>query len=209
MVITGIDPVDVPPKKKIKQEEKPSVSDSTSEKIWLRAFGCYLTVSDKYIFQNKEQLNDRHIDFAERILLNQFPGVGGLGCTLFQKKAPAEKIKNGIHIIHDRGNHWIVASTISCTRNTVKIYDSIYNSVEEETKGVVMNLFHLSDDPNFQVVETQKQVGSEDCGLFAIATTTAILFGVCMTGIEFNQHQMRLHCMKCFDRQIFSLFPTA
>ena len=63
-----------------------------------------------------------------------------------------------------------------------------------------MNLFHLSDDPNFQVAETQKQVGSEDCGLFAIATTTAIL---CMTGIEFNQHQMRLHCMKCFDRQFF------
>ena len=70
----------------------------------------------------------------------------------------------------------LFTSTVSCTRTTEKIYDSIYNSVEEETKGVVMNLFHLSDDPNFQVVETEKQVGSEDCGLFAIATTTQLLY---------------------------------
>ena len=104
MVSTGVDPVDVPPKKKIKQEEEPSVSDSTSEKIWLRAFGCYLTVSDKYILQNKEQLNDRHIDFAERILL---PLVFVVWVVLCSKRRHQQK--NGIQIIHDRGNHWIVA----------------------------------------------------------------------------------------------------
>ncbi len=46
----------------------------------------------------------------------------------------------GIQIVHDRGNHWIVASTLHNSK-VIFIYDSIYSSMEEETKKVVVSHF--------------------------------------------------------------------
>ena len=37
----------------------------------------------------------------------------------------------------------------------------------------------------------QKQVGGKDCGLFAIAVATAILFGKNITNTIFDQQKMR------------------
>ena len=60
------------------------------------------------------------------ILCRQFPNTEGLGHTLLQKK-----IQNGLQIIHDRGDHWIVASNIG-ESNIVKVYDSVFTSVSQD-----------------------------------------------------------------------------
>ena len=83
------------------------------------------------------KLNDRHMNYAQRILHNQFPDTEGLGHTLLQKKKPPKKIKSGLQIIHDRGDHWIVASNIGCNSNVVRVhvYDSVFTAVEQDTRG--------------------------------------------------------------------------
>ena len=45
-----------------------------------------MTTSDQSILLNGDLLNDRHIDFAQRILLDMFPTTSGLKCTLLQDK---------------------------------------------------------------------------------------------------------------------------
>ena len=152
-------------------------------------------------------LNDRHINFAQKLLLNQFPGTEGLQCTLLQNKILRKQIEAGVQIIHDRGNHWIVASTINSASNVVKVYDSIYTNIDVRTKKVIVNLFKLSDEPKFDVVKMQKQVGSKDCGLFSIAVVTALLFDVNVTETTFSQQKMRQHLLSCFDAKFLTLFP--
>ena len=42
-----------------------------------------------------------------------------------------KKIKQGVQIIHSYGNHWIVASTLGCREDEIKIFDSLYTSVNK------------------------------------------------------------------------------
>ena len=69
----------------------------------------------------------------------------------------------------------------------VNIYDSMYSTLDEETKEVIANLFHSA---TVKMMQTQKQEGSKDCGLFAIAIATAIAYGADLTVLRFNQAAM-------------------
>ena len=93
-----------------------------------------MTESDRKAFLSNDLLNDRHINYAQILLHYQFPMVEGLQNTLLQKsKAKTNKINGGgLQIIHDRGNHWIVASTISSDKS-IQVYDSVYSTVNDET----------------------------------------------------------------------------
>ncbi len=183
-------------------------TDCESEQVWLSVFDCFLTLSDREMIMNAEkQLNDRHINFSQRLLLQQFPGTEGLKCTLLQNKILKSKIKCGIQIIHDRGNHWLVASTIdSVNGNVVKIYDSVYSSVHEETKLTIQCLFELAENPEYNFMNMQKQVGGCDCGLFSIAVATALLQND--TEYAFCQSKMRRHLLSCLEIKYLSSFPS-
>ena len=53
----------------------------------------------------------------------------------------------------------------------------------------------------------QKQVGGNDCGLFAIAILTCIANSVDVTNIQFDQKQMRSHLIECVAAKKLTLFP--
>jgi hypothetical protein len=99
-----------------------------------------------------------------------------------------------------------IASTLNCS-GRIQIYDSIYDILDEETKNVIVNLLELSSSPTFDLVQVQKQVGGQDCGLFAIGIVLSLLFHIDVTSIVFNQSQMRPHLLKCFNNKEFTLFP--
>ena len=54
--------------------------------------------------------------------------------------------------------------------------------------------------------KSQKQQGSQDCGLFAIAIVTAILFNQ-DTSTKFSQQRMRDHLVQCFEDKLMTQFP--
>ncbi len=182
--------------------------DDPDEHVWIDLDGHIVTVSDEKSIINSKRLNDRHIYFAHKLLCKQFPNIEGLGNTLLQSKSPVMKISNGLQIIFDRGNHWIVASSIGCEPHIVNVYDSIYSSINENTKKVICNLFDKSKT-NIVQVGIHHQVGDTDCGLFAIAIATSLLFGV-DTGrtIRFKQHEMRNHLHDCFTSIKLIPFPS-
>lgn len=80
--------------------------------------------------------------------------------------------KNYLQIIHSRGNHWVVASSIGCSGGVINVYDSMYEEIDPITQEVAHNIF---GNVTFNSVCVQKQKGGTDCGLFAIAFSTAII----------------------------------
>ncbi len=146
----------------------------------------WLTLSDEKDLVNNEMLNDHHINVAQRLLNIQFPDIEGLGHTLHQSRPPTKSISNGLQIIFVRGNHWIVASSIACDTDTIQAYDSLYSTVSEDSKEVIFNLFEKSRTKIIEV-SVQNQRGGRDCGLFAVDISTALLFGIDLTTIQFHQ----------------------
>ena len=153
-------------------------------------------------------LTDKHITFAQELLRYQFPGTQGLRCTLYQDKGETE-MDHGIQIVHDRSNHWIVACNLKRTDNIIEIYDSLFTTVTNKTRATVTNLFQPipGKKPRLKNMKSQKQQGSQDCGLFAIAIVTAILFNQ-DTSTKFSQQRMRDHLVQCFEDKLMTQFPT-
>ena len=151
------------------------VDTSPSQEVWLKCYGCFMIQSDKVILEGGGQLSDRHINYAQTLLQKQFPLVQGLGNTLLQSRKPLQAIKQGLQILHDRGNHWLVASNIGCPENTINLYDSVFSNVSDGTWKVIQNLFQATNSTAISMVDMQKQTGGNDCGLFAIAVTVTLL----------------------------------
>ena len=126
------------------------------------------------------QLNDKHMNFAQILLKQQFSNFQGLYSTLllFQQKQIFAKARgrNVLQIIHTRQDHWIVASTIDCNDKDFCIYDSLFTSLDCSIKKLISQLFE--EDAHTKMKSCPKQQGGNGCGLFAIAVCTALAYGV-------------------------------
>ena len=114
--------------------------------VWLQ-HGCYvLTKQHKTILNGGGLLDDIHIGAAQFMISTQFPTIGGLQNTVLLVPSRVKQIKpltvSSIQILHVAGTvgHWIVLSTIDCANHEVKIYDSLYNSINEDTLTVIAAL---------------------------------------------------------------------
>lgn len=80
---------------------------------WLHIGRIKLTSNDRDAIMDRQKLNDLVINFAQKVLKMQFPSVKGFQSTLIQdKKGKGTFEQDKVQIIHSRGNHWIVATTI-------------------------------------------------------------------------------------------------
>ena len=152
--------------KKRKVSNTPVLLDFTEDcsrivdKEWVQfGKGLVLTTADKEHILAGEKLNDRHIDFAQNILKEQFCTIRGLQSTLLQekpRKMPTEKNTRVIQIIHSRGDHWIVASTLLPTDSSILVYDSVYHTLDQTTKKIILNLFPASKSVEMVQINRQK-----------------------------------------------------
>jgi len=130
------------------------------------------------------RLSDIHINIAHKLLKEQFCKLNGLESTLLQAKEVArteEMVKNKLQIIyyHER-EHWIVATTINNRREEIFVVDSVFKYIDSETKRTITILFQhtcATEKLVIRLLNSQKQKGGENCGLFAIAFATAIAYG--------------------------------
>ena len=162
-------PSDLPEKKK----------EQTS-KHWVKCGSIILYQTERNALMNGKWLSDLHINAAQQLLKNQFECFGGLQSTLCQLKTPINNLTNAIQILHVHTNHWAVLTTIGCTKQCqARYYDSSYTALTTDTEKIV---YHLMPTTTFQIevqiMRMSKQVGSSDCGLYAIAVATALAFGI-------------------------------
>ena len=81
-----------PPAKILKPSESSSRSLNTifhangDADTWVRCHRGVLSFNDKVILQNGGELSDKHIQFAQKLIKEQFPLIGGLCSTLLQDR---------------------------------------------------------------------------------------------------------------------------
>ena len=195
------------PRKKVKVEcidmEELIVSDGHDQKPWKRFECIHLTDNDKGIITKRLKLTNNHINFAQTMLKQKFPYVTGLQLTYLLHTAWARQSDvNALQTIHNRGDHWLVMTTTGCSDSEVKIFDSAYSSIDEETSKLVCKL--LGRLANITVVGIPKQLGSQDCGIFAIAIATSLATGSDPAELVYDQ---AAHLVKCFENLCLSPFP--
>ena len=171
---------------------------------WVKLGKSSLSKFDREQIDDGSQLNDKHINHAQAMIKSQF-SLEGLQCTLFQ--TTQQPSHNEIQIIHSRGNHWIVASTLLSEKEYVNIYDSLYDSLDEDTVKSVKFLFK-DESIKVQMTKVQKQCGGDDCGLFAIANAVQLAKKCDPAKVKFRQYQMRSHLINCFEKGKMTSFPT-
>jgi len=101
--------------------------------------------------------------------------------------------------------HWVVASTIACELGMVKVFDSLSHKLDEESTRTI-----CKKNTKIKLVGiSHKQVGSKDCGVFAIAYCTSLAFRKDPCKQKFVQEKMRYHLSTCLknDRFIIIVFP--
>ena len=89
----------------------------------------------------------------------QFPSVKGFQSTLVQEKKRKDTFEQDkVQIIHSHGNHWIVATTIEATSYDVKVFDSVFDVIDDHTALLISNLYGSLANP--KAVEISKQLGA-------------------------------------------------
>ena len=127
----------------------------------------------------------------------------------FKKHVSKESNLNKLQIVHCKEReHWVTATTIGCEPGVIKVYDSLYTTLDKPSSVVVANWFYPKDQEfKISVVRPQKQIGGRDCGVFAIALATSIAINHKVSK-KFNQARKRAHLASCIDKQELSLFPS-
>ncbi|KAL5500398.1 hypothetical protein EMCRGX_G011953 [Ephydatia muelleri] len=125
-------------------------------------------------------LDDEHITAAQHLLQEQHPDVAGLQSTSLQYTRTFEVHRDHpfIQCLHENGNHWITVSTVGCSSDMLQA---------------------SKDSIVLEYIKMQEQSGASDCGLFAIATATAICNGQDLCMLEFDQFLMRKHLLQFFQ----------
>ena len=116
----------LPPKKESKScKDTVGAEEYSKEMVWLSFEGYSLKMDEKScLVDNNKRLSDLYINFGQKMMKMQFPSIDGFNNMLLQSKVPSTKITVGLQVIHDRGDHWILAFTVQCPLGGVEIYDS-------------------------------------------------------------------------------------
>ena len=79
---------------------------------------------------------------------------------------------------------------------------------DEATEEIICNCFQFGiAKPTISLMNSQKQKGGTDCGLFAVAFIAFIAFRLDPTKLKFCQEKMRCHLVSCFKENSLSPFP--
>ena len=113
-----------------------------------------------------------------------------------------------IQILHTGNQHWVCVSSVGCLPGMVNLYDSLFHDiieteVEEQVKSMMAGAYK-----GLQNVPVQQQNNGSDCGVFAIAFATCLVYGIKPEDVDFDIRKMRPHLLSCFKNKKMSLFPT-
>ena len=89
-------------------------------------------------------MSDISMNLAQQLLKEQFPTINGLQSTLLQSRKGVSTEQ--LQIIHSRGDHWIVASTVGSKGDKVQVCDSMYSTPDKTTLDEIASLFYSQND---------------------------------------------------------------
>ena len=138
------------------------------------------------------------------IVKKQFSTFVSLHSTLLQSCHKGRLPDNSFQVVYCSARHWILASNKDCTKGVVNIYNSLFTSLDEETLATVNSYFGEKGSKRkvqYRMQEVQKQIGTKNCGVFAIAFLTSLAYNQ-------DQDQLRRHLCDYLMRGKLAPFPS-
>ena len=166
------------------------------------------------ILQNRSWLSDIHINLAHALLKKQFPEMHGLEkstLSTFTEFSPCQG-RPFVQIVNTCGNHWVAITNIFTGERpsdgivNADLYDSLYRNINPDVQKFLVDILQL-ESGNIYMPACHRQPDNSQCGVFAIATATALLFGQDPSGICYDLKLMRPHLIECLDKQHLKPFP--
>ncbi len=177
-------------------------------KKWIPELG--LSNHDREVLLSDAWLTDSIVNGAQKLLKKRNPLISGLqdvalGLTMTFNVEPEEFVQ----ILHTGAGHWLTISTIGVQHPQVQVFDPKYSTCPPECKAQIATLL-ATEHSSFQLnyINVQMQSGSNDCGLFAIAFATALVFAEKPGTFFFDQAEMRKHLLKCLITREITQFPV-
>ena len=118
-----------------------------------------------------------------------------------------------IQILHVAQNHWVTVSNITrggkCYHEGVFIYDSLCpNTVDMDTKKQICSFMKSkSKVVRFELMNIQMQENLNDCGLYAIACATELVYKRDPCRAHFQANKLRSHLIECLEKAKIVPFP--
>ena len=164
-----------------------------------------ISLQDRKIVNDGEELTDKHMLAAQQLLRQKFPSNNGLRDTLVIDSRSKPEDVPYVQVIHVNSNHWITIAA-SNSKGPVEVYDSLNpNKLSDSTLHTIRN-YH-GQSCIVKIMNIQRQKGFKDCGLFAIANATSICHGDDPTALIYVQDEMRQHLLDCLEKRDMSPFP--
>ena len=101
--------------------------------------------------------------YFQKLLKSQFSEIYELYLTLLQSKINENKepINSKFQIVHcEERNHWIIVTTIGCDGGIVKVFDSVYCTLNDSSTTIILNMSKdkTNQPPKVKVIHLQKQI---------------------------------------------------
>lgn len=90
-----------------------------------------------FIIEEQYHLNDCHINFVQVMLRTQFPKCIGLKNTLLQNQVRLTKANKIVQILHICKNQWVVISNVHCSRNDLRMYNTVYDDIDSSAMALL------------------------------------------------------------------------
>ena len=172
-----------------------------------------ITLKQEMAILQGQPLDADVIDIAQKLLLKQFPKVGGLQSTYLYQVNKFSKT-DGIQIHHTGMFHWVTTTTVKCAKPCrVRVMDSKWSGRLTRDMEIQIAQIYGDGKPSstlrYELCPVQQQRGDKDCGLFAIAYATEVAYGGDPPVVSYQQSQMRKHLVACFNEGELRPFPRA
>ncbi len=197
--VTKVDQPEHPPSKIEARQQR-------LERMKVVRRGSYRVPSLEEI-RSGEWLNDSHIEAVSILLKAHFPDKSGLyDPKLGQDLAFPVTKPPLVQIVHV-ADHWLTVEGVS--PSVARVYDSMNYTTSMDTQSQIAAVMQcMAASITLEVQNVQLQIGSSDCGLYAIAYATDLCYGNNPSNLRYNQSKMRSHLIKCLEGQKMTPFPS-
>lgn len=175
----------------------------------------HLSMKERELLCNGGLLTANIISAANSLLKRKFIIQNGLQDShyLATKRKWRSSPNNFVQIIYIEPGHWACLSNKFCPPNVVELFDSLYTiptkdgTIIQQVCTITRLLNITSPTITINVVQVTPQVGTSDCGLFAISNAYDLCDGIDPFTQVPVQNKMREHLLHCFEEQDIFCFP--
>jgi hypothetical protein len=186
------------------------LGSAKSETVDKHSFIAKLTDHDFNVVESANGwLENTVIQHAHVLLKKVSPNIQGFQRPSLEPYLNFDQVNGDfVQILHTGGNHWVCTSSIGCLTGVVNLFDSLFNDIilgnlEQQVRNLVGQNFE-----EISVVSVQQQENGSDCGVFAIAFATALVYSLEPSATAFDVPKMRSHLSTCLKSGVITSFPT-